>query len=436
MKATIITPPVSGRDAIGREGRCSAKQPAEILTLPPMALVYPATVLGAEGVETEVFDGVCEKERAIEGAVRGKDLVCINIATPEDIKHVEKLREMTDAHISCFGLMPTIRPEEMLRSGCDSAVTGESEWTVRELAQALKTGKLEKVKGLAYKKNGRMIRNGPREMQDLDKLPMPDRSLIDQKRYRFRFNNEIFTTILAGRGCPHGCRFCHAHLLAGRERRIRAPGAIVQELKKIIEDHGRTTTLLQADDFTGEPRYVDELCKRITEEGIETKWMCNSRVDAPGWIYGKMAKAGCRYAGFGIETGSEGVLARTKKGTTKEQAKKALKAAREAGIETIGYFIIGLPGETTKTAEETIEFAKELDLDYIVICGLRAWAGEEKAGLAEEEIEGIIKETYKKFYFRPKVIGREAWKMLAKGNHGSAGIAKEFIHKLASGKSI
>jgi radical SAM superfamily enzyme YgiQ (UPF0313 family) len=109
---------------------------------------------------------------------------------------------------------------------------------------------------------------------------------------------------------------------------------------------------------------VIDLCKLIIAKGVKVHWTCNSRVDfVDEEMLELMAKAGCWYISWGLESGSEEVLKRMKKGIKEEKVVKALTTAKKFGIKNWGYFIIGMPGETEETIKTTIQFAKRLPLD-------------------------------------------------------------------------
>jgi radical SAM superfamily enzyme YgiQ (UPF0313 family) len=124
---------------------------------------------------------------------------------------------------------------------------------------------------------------------------------------------------------------------------------------------------MYADIFTVSREQVVGLCELILERGLCMPWTCNSRVDfVDPEMLRLMAQAGCRWISWGIESGSEQVLRRVRKGITVEQVERALQWAREAGIRNWGYFIIGLPGETEETIKQTIRLSKRLPMDLVL----------------------------------------------------------------------
>src|SRR5687767_6281702 len=121
---------------------------------------------------------------------------------------------------------------------------------------------------------------------------------------------------------------------------------------------------MDADLYTIHREQEVELCRRLIAQGLKTRWRCNSRVDyVDEEMLQLMAQAGCWFISWGIESGNEEILKRARKGAYPDKAERALRWAKKAGISNWGYFIIGLPGETEDTIQQTIEFAKKLPLD-------------------------------------------------------------------------
>jgi radical SAM superfamily enzyme YgiQ (UPF0313 family) len=134
-------------------------------------------------------------------------------------------------------------------------------------------------------------------------------------------------------------------------------------LKKL----GVNNVMMYADLFTVNREQVISLCKAMIEEKIDMKWMSNSRVDyVDEEMLSWMGKAGCHMISWGIESGSEEVLKRARKGAHPDKAAQALRWSKKAGIKNFGYFIIGLPGETKETIRQTIDFAKSLPVDFAI----------------------------------------------------------------------
>jgi len=120
------------------------------------------------------------------------------------------------------------------------------------------------------------------------------------------------------------------------------------------------------------------LCQLIIKENLKINWKCETRVNlVDKELLETMKKAGCYLISYGFESGNQRILNILKKGTTLEQIKKAVYLTREAGIEILGYFMLGIPGETKKEIEQTIDLAKNLNLDYVQFSIATAYPGTE-----------------------------------------------------------
>ncbi len=223
---------------------------------------------------------------------------------------------------------------------------------------------LAAIRGLAWRQGDEIIINPDRPfMPSLDDLPMPAHELLPLDRQRMPMIKGPFTFIVTSRGCPAGCKYCIKHVSYQNSVRLRAPEKILEELQ-YLASLGIHNVHMYADLFTVNREQVVKLCQLIIETGLKVRWTCNSRVDyVDEEMLRLMGRAGCWYISWGIESANEQILKRARKGYRKEQAFKALTWSKAAGINNWGYFIIGLPGETEETIQETIAYAKELPLD-------------------------------------------------------------------------
>jgi len=224
--------------------------------------------------------------------------------------------------------------------------------------------KLNTIRGLAWRRGDEIVINPDRPfIASLDDLPMPLHHLLPLDKQRMPMIRGPFTFIVTSRGCPAGCKFCIKHVSYQTGVRLRSPQLILEELKLLV-GLGVHHVHMYADLFTVKRDQVVELCRLIIESGLRVRWTCNSRVDyVDEEMLRLMGRAGCWYISWGIESANEEILKRARKGYRKEQAARALRWAKAAGIHNWGYFIIGLPGETEATIQETIAYAKSLPLD-------------------------------------------------------------------------
>jgi radical SAM superfamily enzyme YgiQ (UPF0313 family) len=305
------------------------------------------------------------------------------------------LAKARGAQTIAFGTHVTPIPVETMKSfpALDFVLIGEPDLAIRDLLDHME-GKIEErpdlikkmiaehdpsykpsfhengsvdfggIKGLAWRDKDKIVTNWPRPfIKDLDDLPVPLHELLPYKKYIMPTMKGPFTFIVSSRGCTAGCIYCIKHVSYQYSVRLRSPEKIMEELW-VLKNLGINNVHMYADLFTVSRDQVVELCKLMIESGIKLKWTCNSRVDyVDQEMLQLMAKAGCWFISWGIESGSEQVLKHARKGAYPDKALRALTWAREAGINNWGYFIIGLPTETEETIQMTIKFAKSLPLD-------------------------------------------------------------------------
>lgn len=305
------------------------------------------------------------------------------------------LAKARGAKTIAFGTHITPIPTETLRPfpALDFGLVGEPDLTIRDLLDNLENrvgerppnvvtlfekhdpayeparaadGALDmrKIKGLAWREKGEIIVNFPRPfITDLDDLPIPMHELLPFDKYRMPMMKGPFTFIVSSRGCTAGCTYCIKHVSYQYSVRLRSPKLIMEELWK-LKKMGINYVNMYSDLFTVSRDQVMELCQRMIDEKIDMHWTSNSRVDyVDEEMLKMMGKAGSFMISWGIESGNEQILKHAHKGANPDKAKRALTWAKQAGIMNWGYFIIGLPGETEQTIQDTIRFAKSLPLD-------------------------------------------------------------------------
>jgi anaerobic magnesium-protoporphyrin IX monomethyl ester cyclase len=223
---------------------------------------------------------------------------------------------------------------------------------------------LTAIRGLAWRHNSEVRVNWDRPfIRNLDDLPIPAHHMLPFDKYRIPAIKGPYTFIVTSRGCTAGCKYCIKHVSYQFSIRIRTPENIMEELR-VLKQLGIKHVHMYADLFTVNREQVIKLCQLMIQENLGLTWTCNSRVDyVDVEMLQLMGKSGCTYISWGIESANEQILKKAAKGYRLEQAPRALKWAHEAGIKNWGYFIIGLPGETPETIQQTIKFAKDLPLD-------------------------------------------------------------------------
>lgn len=188
-------------------------------------------------------------------------------------------------------------------------------------------------------------------------FPPARQDLLPTKRYSLPFIGKEFTFVVVSRGCPYKCVYCRQGVMYEGEVRYRSVDSVIAEIRK----YGLRNIALHADTATLNKEWVYEFCRKIPE-GV--RWICNSRVDTVDpCLLDEMKDSGCWMICYGIESGDDFVLAKNKKGATCEQAKKAVKWTKKAGIKVWGYFMLGLYGDTKESMRRTIDFSKSLGVD-------------------------------------------------------------------------
>jgi anaerobic magnesium-protoporphyrin IX monomethyl ester cyclase len=266
----------------------------------------------------------------------------------------------------------------------DVVVRGEGEITICELIATLgKEKSLSGVSGITYKEGGMPRRNPERPfIKDLDSLSVSYHKLPMDL---YRFQGQKYATIVSSRGCPYGCVYCSSSSLHGKKWRCQSSDRVVEEIRLLVDDYGIRQIEFLDDLFTFDNKRVEEICNRLIEDKMDVGWFCSSRVDTITCsLMSKMQKAGCIGLYFGIESGSQRVLNTLGKGTRLDQAIKAIGGAREADIETVATFILGIPGETLDDVKQTIAFARKLRPDYSQFTYCTPYPGTQLHKFAEE----------------------------------------------------
>jgi radical SAM superfamily enzyme YgiQ (UPF0313 family) len=226
---------------------------------------------------------------------------------------------------------------------------------------------LSHVKGLVWRRGGEIVRNPDRNfIPNLDDLPLPMHHLLPLDKYRTPVLKGTYQFIVTSRGCTAGCIYCIKHVSYQAGLRLRSPENIMAEIR-MLYDLGVRNIHMYADLFTANRDQVMGICQQIIDSGLKINFTANSRVDyVDKEMLDMMAKAGCSVLSWGIESANEEILKKARKGTTADRARQSVTWAKAAGIRNLGYFIVGLPGETRESIQETIDFSKTLPLDLAI----------------------------------------------------------------------
>ena len=369
----FLNPPLPDGDIYMKElGRCGRKSVGGE-TWPQTGLAYLAAVTQREGHEAAIVDAMAEGLTQAQTEKRladwGPDWVIAGTTTPTVKQDSAYLRALKDSHgwtTALTGTHATALPEEtLLAAEADFILVGEAELTLPRMLSSPREG-WHQIPGTCTNRDGKPVL-GPRTqlVEDLDDLPYPARELTPYNLYRMPFSRgEPFATVIPSRGCPYPCTFCRAGTVWGTNIRVRSVGNLLGELIDLKETLGIRFFAFMTDTFTLKRSWVLKVMEAMRPHDF--RWVCNSRVDTIDYELAREMKAsGCEMISFGVESGNQGILDGCKKDITLEKIREGVAATRKAGILSFCYFIIGLPGETPETVQDTIRFAKDLDPDYV-----------------------------------------------------------------------
>lgn len=375
------------------------------------------------------------------------ELLVIHATTPSiynDIEQAGAIKKKTGCKIAFVGQHASAEPDntfEISDNIVDYILRAEYDYTLRDLSGGHAS---DKIQGMSWKKGPHIIHNPERPMLDVNQLPFPAWQLIKPEWYPDAGKKFPFLTLITGRGCNNACSFCRdPQLMYGHRLRIRSAQKVVDEMEYCISVHPQIREIMfETDTFAADTGHVKGVCGEIMRLKINKKisWSCNMRVNTDLSILPLMREAGCRMLMVGFEFGyDDGLKAVKKGGVTVNMARNFAVRANKLGFIVHGCFMIGAPGETSQTAQQTIDFAKSIPMDTVQFTGIavypgtsmykwakdngyllaknwREWLTAEKEQrtllsypqLSNKEIDEFIDQGLKSFYLRPKQI----WHML------------------------
>lgn len=354
MKILLMNPPSMGR----------YWKPAT----PHVGLGYLAEILLTNKHEVEIADmrlGMKFPELLAKIRKFRPDYIGITAASLEYQKvydDIANIKKFFDTPIILGGPHASVVKEKVLQySKTDLVAVGEGEMTILEIAKRVP---FKKISGLIWRdKRGNIIINPPRlNIFKLDEIPFPKYKKFPLDKYL-----EHKIAIVAERGCPYNCTYCASRLILGRGFRMRSPQKIVEEVKYWYK-RGYREFGFNDDEFTGYSQWAKNICDLIIENNINASFELRTgiRVDkVDKELVLKMKEAGFFFFAFGAESSDHEVLKLARKGITSSQIKRAIKLINSLGLESSGFFMIGLPGDTPEKFRKTLDFAKSLDLSEV-----------------------------------------------------------------------
>ncbi len=435
MKTLFLqAPSFEGFDG-GAGSRYQAKREIKSFWFPtwlaqPAALIPGSKLIDAPPARTTL-------EQVIDVA-KDQDLVILHTSTPSfasDIKVAEALKQAKPSlKIGLIGAKVAVEPEPSLTksSAVDFVAREEFDFTIKEIAEGRDWSKID---GISYRNDsGVIVHNSDRAiLENMDELPFVTEVYKNNLRledYFIGYLKHPYISIYTGRGCKSRCTFClWPQTVGGHRYRTRSVAHVIEEIKLAMHYYPQIREFFFDDDtFTDDLPRAEAIAKELGKLGVT--WSCNAKANVPYATLKVLRENGLRLLLVGYESGNQQILHNIKKGMRIETAKQFTKDCHTLGIKIHGTFILGLPGETRETIQETIKFATEINPHTIQV-SLAApypgtflynqavengWLDIEHAELIDErgvqmaplhyphlshqEIFHSLEDFYKKFYFR------------------------------------
>lgn len=331
--------------------------PNALVVIPPLNLGYLSAALGGHGKMIDALRDSLSPAQ-VYNMIPAGSIVAITCTT-SDYPWVRRFASNPDRKFALVigGVHPTIMAEEVLReTGADYVVKGDGEKAMRDIVENCSIF-YEYVDTHEHE----IIEGGL--TQDVDGFP--DWNMIDPRTYPHApwgavTKNSMVAPILTSRGCSYLCTFCASPKLSNRRIRWRSIDAVIQELIYLNTYFDVKEFCFQDDNFTQDEKRAGEICERILSAGLHIDWACENGIRADKvdrHLLELMKKAGCYKATFGIESADNQILKNIKKLETIESIEESVNLAADVGIDIVGSFILGLPGETRETLAKTIRWA-------------------------------------------------------------------------------
>jgi radical SAM superfamily enzyme YgiQ (UPF0313 family) len=332
----------------------------------PLGVGFLGTILKQQGHEVHIFDQNAEganddlllnEVAAFQPAVVGFSVITPNYPVARQQMRALKLR-YPDIQVIAGGIHASMFPEDLIADGADAVVLGEGESVITELVVCLTEDRdPSHISGLVFRKQtGELVKTaGWSQTSALDDLPFVDRRLYNLPRYTHH-------SMLASRGCPHHCAFCcnYTGTIRNDGVAIRFHERVIDEMEHLRDAFGAREIFFADDIFLLRKHDIHQFCRSCTARSLGVRWIGQLRADrVDRAIATAMGEAGCQRIYFGIESGSEAILQRARKGMTKDQIRRGVRAAVDSGLRAKTGWIYGLPGSLAEQYE-SIDFMLEL----------------------------------------------------------------------------
>ncbi len=293
---------------------------------------------------------------------------------------------LSNAPIVLGGAGYSLFPQSSLEYvGADMGIQGEGESVFPILLDRMaEKADLSQVPGLFLRGTGLQAKRS--YVTDLDRIPLPSPGLLFPSDYR---SGDFWLPVQTRRGCPLNCSYCATSTIEGNRYRQRSPEIVARWLAQWTE-YGIRRFFFVDNTFNRPASYARELCDAIAGLESQIEWRCIIYPDTVGKDLAKrMASAGCTEVALGFESGSEQILHVLNKRFKPCDVRRVSETLAEYGVRRMGFLLLGGPGETAETVEESLAFADSLNLDMLKVTrGIRIYPYTTLAGIAVSE--GVV----------------------------------------------
>lgn len=445
MKKTLFLNPPSFEGFDGGAGsRYQAKREIRSFWYPTW-LAQPAAMIDGSRLIDAPARGLSLQD--ILPLAHDYELLIVHTSTPSfasDVKVLEAFKAANPDLLTGFvGAHVAIAPEMSLAASTsiDFVARNEFDYTIKEVAEGRE---LSDITGLSYRKDDAIVHNPERALiEDMDALPFVTEVYkrdLNIEDYFIGYLQHPYVSLYTGRGCKSHCTFClWPQTIGGHRYRTRSPQSIADEIALAQQYFPQVKEFFFDDDtFTDDLPRAEETARLLGK--LDVTWSCNAKANVPYDTLKVMKDNGLRLLLVGYESGNQQILHNIKKGMRVERAREFTRDCHKLGIVIHGTFIVGLPGETQQTIEETIHFAKEINPHTIQVSLAAAYPGThlyrqaqengwlrdahliadtgvqisslEYPDLSHENIFQAVEQFYKRFYFRPSKIGEITFEMM------------------------
>ena len=344
---------------------------------PPLGILYLSAYLKRAGFGIEVFDSTfrdfSDFEQTLE-RVRPRILgLYANIITRENVFRLAKIAKANGVEFVVVGGPDASEwCDQYFDNGVDIIGINEGELTLEELIPLLQQKgltDLDQVRGIVFRKGGRVHRTPPRPtIANLDTLPWPDRDVLNMDEYFKAWKShhgQSSVSLITARGCPFHCAWCSSEVF-GHTHRQRSVKDVVDEMVMLKERYNPDIMWISDDVLTISRKWTHEFVKEVQARGAQHPYECLSRVDLVDYeILKGLRETGCFRIWYGAESGSQKVLDSMRKGTQVAQVREAARITKELGMQAGFFILLGYPDETTSDIRMTIDFLKETRPDVV-----------------------------------------------------------------------